>query len=54
LRQVYWQLWNEWTKKQKDGLKRERYLTKKRYGPTPTTIFAFFGSFVPYNKNDPL
>jgi len=44
---VHWQFWNEWTKQQKDGLEGENYPTKKRYGPTPSTIFAFFGNFDP-------
>lgn len=31
----------------------ERRASKKRCGPTPSTIFFFFGSIVPYNKDDP-
>jgi hypothetical protein len=27
--------------------------SKKRCGTTPSTIFSFFGSIVPYNKDDP-
>jgi hypothetical protein len=36
----------------KDGLKGEKNPTKKSSSLTFSTSFAFFGSFVPYNKND--
>jgi hypothetical protein len=35
------------------GLKEKEIQQKKKFGLVPSIIFAFFGSFVLYNKNDP-
>jgi hypothetical protein len=31
----------------------DRRSTKKRFGPIPSNIASFFGSTMPYSKNDP-
>ncbi len=45
-------MWSEWQKQEKDGPERPRRPSKKRSNPTPTTISSFFGSVMPYSKND--
>jgi hypothetical protein len=37
---------------EKDGLEGKKKLAKKRSSLAFSTIFVFFDSFVPYNKND--
>jgi hypothetical protein len=34
-------------------IKEKRYLVKKTYGPTLSTISTFIGSYVPYSIDDP-
>jgi hypothetical protein len=45
-------VWSEWQEQEKDGPKGPNQLSKKRSNPTPTTISSFFGSVMPYSKND--
>lgn len=40
--------------RKKDGPKCEWQLSKKRSGPTPSTISNLFGHFTPYSKDDPI
>jgi len=48
------QVWKEWIEQEKDGGEiKKRRASKKRCGPTPSTISSFFGSIVLYNKDDP-
>ncbi len=44
-------MWSEW-QEEKDGLEGPRWPSKKRSNPNPTTISSFFGSVMPYSRND--
>jgi hypothetical protein len=51
---VHYKLWGEWIVREKQGPKYEQCISKKRSGPTPSTIFYLFFHVTPYSKDDPI
>ncbi len=53
LKKIHYKVWAKYNEQEKDVVHLKWWATKQRFSPTPSNITSFFGSIIPYGKDDP-